>query len=71
MAALKGMDQNVRDAMSLRQRLEALEAEIQECRQMNLRLAELTDLVQELLLPIAVQDKARIAELAEKYQRGL
>ena len=32
---------------------------MQECRQLNLRLAELTDVVQELLLPVAQRDEAR------------
>ena len=31
---------------------------MQECRQLNLRLAELTDVVQELLLPVAQRDEA-------------
>ena len=35
------------------QRVAELEDEVQECRQLNLRLAELTDVVQELLLPVA------------------
>ena len=35
----------------LQQRLEDLEAEVQECRQLNVRLAEVTDLVEQLLLP--------------------
>ena len=52
-------------------RLSALEEEIQECRQLNLRLAELTDVVQELLLPVAQRDEARVAELAEKYSKGV
>jgi hypothetical protein len=55
----------------LRRRVEVLEAEVQECRQLNLRLAELTDVVQELLLPVAQRDEQRVAELVEKYARGL
>ena len=35
------------------------------------RLAELTDVVQELLLPVAQRDEQRVAELMEKYSRGL
>ena len=42
---------------ALQQRLEDLEAEVQECRQLNIRLAEVTDLVEQLLLPIAAQDR--------------
>jgi flagellar biosynthesis/type III secretory pathway chaperone len=56
---------------ALRERVEALEDEVQECRQLNLRLAELTDIVQELLLPVAQRDEKRVAEVVERYSRGL
>ncbi len=44
---------------------------MQECRQLNLRLAELTDVVQELLLPVAQRDEERISAVLEKYAEGL
>ena len=47
---------------ALRERVAVLEDEVQECRQLNLRLAELTDVVQELLLPVAQRDEERVAE---------
>ena len=53
------------------QRVSVLEDEVQECRQLNLRLAELTDVVQELLLPVAQRDEQRVAALLEKYSQGL
>ena len=53
----------------LQQRLEELEAEVQECRQLNLRLAEITDVVEQLLLPVAARDEERIAAAVEKYNR--
>ncbi len=56
---------------ALRERVAVLEDEVQECRQLNLRLAELTDVVQELLLPVAQHDEERIADVVEKYSRGL
>jgi hypothetical protein len=56
---------------TLRERVAVLEDEVQECRQLNLRLAELTDVVQELLLPVAARDEQRITEALEKYSRGL
>ena len=56
---------------ALRERVAVLEDEVQECRQLNLRLAELTDVVQELLLPVAQRDEERLAALLEKYSRGL
>jgi hypothetical protein len=57
--------------VALRDRVEVLEAEVQECRQLNLRLAELTDVVQELLLPVAQRDEQRISEVMERYAKGL
>lgn len=57
--------------IDLRHRVTRLEREVQECRALNLRLAELTDLVTELLLPVAQRDEARVNELVERYQRSL
>jgi Domain of unknown function (DUF6752) len=56
---------------ALQRRLEDLEAEVQECRQLNIRLAEVVDLVEELLLPIAAQDEGKIAAAVEKYNRTI
>ena len=56
---------------ALQKRVSVLEDEVQECRQLNLRLAELTDVVQELLLPVAQRDEQRVAALLEKYSQGL
>jgi flagellar biosynthesis/type III secretory pathway chaperone len=56
---------------ALRERVARLEAEVQECRQLNLRLAELTDVVQELLLPVAQRDEQRVSEVLEKYSQSL
>ena len=55
----------------LRGRVAVLEAEVQECRQLNLRLAELTDVVGELLLPVAQRDEAHVAEVMERYSKGI
>jgi len=60
-----------RQVEDLRARVEVLEQEVQECRQLNLRLAELTDVVGELLLPVAQRDEARVAEVMERYSKGL
>ena len=57
--------------LDLRHRVNRLEHEVQECRALNLRLAELTDLVTELLLPVAQRDEAKVNELVERYQRSL
>ena len=56
---------------ALRERVALLEGEVQECRQLHLRLAELTDVVQELLLPVAQRDEQRISAVLEKYSRSL
>jgi uncharacterized coiled-coil protein SlyX len=58
----------VRASGDLERRVEELEAEVQECRQLNLRLAELTDVVMELLLPVADRDEERVAELLQRYR---
>ena len=55
----------------LEDRVAELEAEVQECRQINLRLAELTDVVAELLLPVAQRDEARIDEVLSKYHESV
>lgn len=55
----------------LEDRVTELEAEVQECRQINLRLAELTDVVAELLLPVAQRDEARIGEVLKKYHESV
>ena len=53
----------------LERRMAELEDAVQECRALNVRLAELTDVVAELLLPVAARDEARIEELLKKYRR--
>lgn len=55
----------------LRKRVAALEAEVQECRQLNLRVAELTDLVTDLLVPLARGDQAAMREALAKYQESI
>lgn len=55
----------------LTQRIKELEAEVQENRHLNLRLAELIDVVSELLVPVASQDQAKIDAAVEKFQKAL
>jgi flagellar biosynthesis/type III secretory pathway chaperone len=59
------------DMVKLAARVTELEAEVQECRQLNLRLAELTDIVQELLLPVSQRDQAKVEELLARYAGDL
>lgn len=58
-------------AEGYRRRIETLEAESHDARQVQQRVAELTDLVQELLLPAADRDEDRLAELRQKYASTL
>lgn len=57
--------------LALRKRVRRLEAEVQECRALNVRLAELTDIVTELLLPVAARDEEKLAALLEKYRQSV
>jgi len=52
-------------------RIDELEGAVEENRNLNLRVAELVDLVQELLIPVASQDRDRIDAALAKFQRSL
>jgi hypothetical protein len=52
----------------VRARLDALEAEVQENRRLNRRIAELTDLVTELVVPLARREDAEVAEILARYR---
>lgn len=55
---------------ALEQRIVALEADVLELRRHHLRVAELTDLVSELLVPMASRDQARIDAALERFTEG-
>lgn len=55
----------------LRRRVAELEDDVEELRRHNLRLAELADVVQELLIPLASRDQDRIDEAIARYSKGL
>jgi hypothetical protein len=55
----------------LQERVAGLESEIAELRRHHLRLAEIADVVQELLIPMASRDESRISEAIEKFQQSL
>lgn len=59
------------EVAQLRRRVRRLEDEMQEARRLNRRLAELTDIVQELLVPIAQRDEDKINEYLERYSSSL
>lgn len=55
----------------LEQRVADLEADMTEMRRQHLRLAELADVVQELLVPLASRDETAVAEALERYRTSL
>jgi hypothetical protein len=63
-ARLAGVDQDLRD---LRARVDRLEHEVQETRRLHQRLAELTDVVTEVLVPAADRQDDRIRAVLARY----
>lgn len=55
----------------LQKRVERLEAEVQEVRRFSRRLAELTDIVEEVLVPAADRDDERLRRVLDDYARRL
>jgi hypothetical protein len=55
----------------LEQRVADLELAVVEMRRHNLRLAELADVVQELVLPAASRDEERMQEAIAKFGKSL
>jgi FtsZ-binding cell division protein ZapB len=56
---------------ALKRRVALLEDEIQESRQLNKRLAEITDVVAEVLLPAEQRDEERLRALLGGYESAL
>jgi len=52
-------------------RIAELEAEVQEGRELGMRVAQLSDIVQELLLPVVDRDEERLHQLLQKYATTL
>jgi C4-dicarboxylate-specific signal transduction histidine kinase len=77
MGSVKRIKDRVKDTaarsatIDLRRRVAALEAEVQEQRALNLRVAELTDLVTELMVPLATRDEEQIQATLAKYHEGI
>lgn len=55
----------------LEERIADLEADVAEMRQHQLRLAELADVVQELLVPVAQQDREAVDAAVERFRKSL
>jgi hypothetical protein len=51
----------------LRERVEELEAEVQEARRLNRRVAELLDVVEELLVPVALRDEEKVRAYLDSH----
>jgi TolA-binding protein len=65
-ARIAGLDAELR---TLHGRIDELERELQEARLLNQRLAELTDVVAEVLVPAADRDDKKLAGLLTTYNR--
>ena len=61
----------VRSVAQLEQRVADLEADLSEMRRHNLRLAEIADVVQELLIPMASRDEVKVQEAIERFNKSL
>jgi hypothetical protein len=61
----------IRSVGELQQRVADLEADMSEMRQHNLRLAEISDVVQELLIPLASRDQVKVQEAIERFNKSL
>ena len=68
MGRLNNLAKSYQNVVGLRGRLAELEEEIQECRQVNRRLAELCDVLMELLLPVADRDEDEVQAILARYR---
>lgn len=65
------LEQAEKKIAALQRRTAALELEVQELRHLNKRLAEITDVVAEVLLPAEERDEQRLRDLLGRYDAGL
>jgi hypothetical protein len=56
---------------SLRGRVAQLEQQLEADRQLHRKIAELSDVVAELLIPIQDRDEARVTELLAQYRKTI
>lgn len=68
---MESLKKAARNRSALRRRVALLEQEVQECRQVNLRVAELCDVMMELLLPVAERDEKAVSEVLDRYREGV
>jgi hypothetical protein len=55
----------------LEQRIADLEADLTELRRHNLRLAEMADVIQELLVPMASRDEEAVRDAIARFRESL
>jgi predicted nucleic acid-binding Zn-ribbon protein len=71
-SGIQGRGQRIQQELEdLRERVAQLELDIQEARQLNKRLAEVTDVVAEVLLPADQRDEGRMRDLLAQYEASL
>jgi hypothetical protein len=56
---------------SLRGRVQRLEKELEADRQLHRKIAELSDVVAELLIPIQDRDEERVTEVLSQYRKTI
>lgn len=69
--ALKDIVKRTRARRDLPQRVADLEADVLELRRHNLRLAEIVDVVTELVVPLSSRDQDKIDAAIEKFNESL
>ena len=63
-----GVGRQAREELAeLRERVEVLEAEVQESRRLNRRVAELLDVVEELLVPLSLRDEEKVRAYLDEH----
>lgn len=56
---------------AMERRITELEQEVQEVRRLNRRLAELMDIVEELLVPISLRDEEKVRQYLDRHSSTL
>lgn len=69
MRAVSAVPQLEREVRELREQVAELRGEVAETRRLHQRVAELTDVVAEVLVPIADRDDARVQKALETFAR--
>jgi len=61
----------ITELQQMKERIAQLEKDVQENRELNRRLAEITDVVAEVLLPAEQRDETRLREILSRYDKTL